>query len=488
MSQNASRRDFLIATGAGMALSALPAALAQAAQTPAGTVRTRRNVTEAASQADLEALRSGVGEMKKLIDTQPTDPRGWVLQSFIHGDCTQFTFCQHGNWYFAPWHRVYLYYFEKLIAHYSGKADFALPYWDWSNTHGVPASFYGDGNALNDTISISGQCSGAPSAGRGRTVDDAFTPAELNTYVGTEVVSRIVSNPDYASFGGAQNGGGELEQTPHNFVHRWVGGVKQSNMVQTFSPLDPIFWLHHCNVDRLYSNWLSRPGHLPPVLMPAWADKSFNDFFDVDGKPAGEQWTCGKTVDSKVLGYAYDTDQRLTLLATEKARARAVPKVIAKALSARPTVKDGALTFETQLPEQGQDRRLLSTAALMPRRYAVRLSIDGIKTPEQQNTAVHVFLGAHIAVDTPTAAPGYVGSITFFNAPGASKHHGADGVTILNATDAFQALYGDFGLPDGQPLTVSLVTRPLYDGVTQFGSVEEIAPQQTRIEILELDE
>ena len=37
----------------------------------------------------------------------------------------------------------------------------------------------------------------------------------------------------------------------HNQVHVWVG----ASMVPSTSPNDPVFFLHHCNVDRLWAEW-----------------------------------------------------------------------------------------------------------------------------------------------------------------------------------------------------------------------------------------
>ena len=37
----------------------------------------------------------------------------------------------------------------------------------------------------------------------------------------------------------------------HNIVHRWVGG----SMLPGTSPNDPIFFLHHCNIDRIWAAW-----------------------------------------------------------------------------------------------------------------------------------------------------------------------------------------------------------------------------------------
>ncbi len=42
----------------------------------------------------------------------------------------------------------------------------------------------------------------------------------------------------------------------HNRCHRWIGG----DMVAGTSPNDPVFWLHHCNVDRIWADWQDRYG------------------------------------------------------------------------------------------------------------------------------------------------------------------------------------------------------------------------------------
>lgn len=45
----------------------------------------------------------------------------------------------------------------------------------------------------------------------------------------------------------------------HNKVHMWVGG----SMEPISSPNDPIFFLHHCNVDRLWAYWQLRNPQVP---------------------------------------------------------------------------------------------------------------------------------------------------------------------------------------------------------------------------------
>lgn len=488
-----SRREFLITTGAGIA-AGLAASTAARAQDPPGAARSaprvRKNVVSAAAKGDLASLSKGVAEMRNLVATSASDPRGWILQAFLHGNCGGFTKCQHRNWFFAPWHRSLLYYFEGLIQHFSGDPNFALPYWDWSRTQSVPGSFYGTGNPLDDTLSIRSACQGAPAAGRGRSAAERFSRADLTTFVGSGAINRIQQNPDYATYGGSATAGGELEATPHNFVHRWVGGARSSNMVQYFSPLDPIFWLHHCNLDRLYSNWLARPGHLPPSD-PTWQKKTFNDFFDRDGKPAGSEFTSGATVDSTVMGYVYDqaADRSLTRKAAASP-ADAVVQVVASVVASAATRRAGVLSFVSEGAPSADARRVLNATALGIADYAARLRIEGVKIPAQQNTAVHVFLGPDIAADTPISVPGYVGSYTFFEGQpsggGAHAHEGGRSL-LLNASDALRRLYGDTSLPDGASLTVSMVTRALYTGINAFGSIEEIQPDRIQLDVVNLN-
>lgn len=54
-----------------------------------------------------------------------------------------------------------------------------------------------------------------------------------------------------------------LQSAPglHNRVHVWVGG----DMVLSTSPNDPIFYLNHCNEDRIWSAWQAQPADSPYV-------------------------------------------------------------------------------------------------------------------------------------------------------------------------------------------------------------------------------
>src|SRR5439155_4225382 len=50
---------------------------------------------------------------------------------------------------------------------------------------------------------------------------------------------------------------GALEQTQHNAIHNRVGATPGWWMADPdLAALDPIFWLHHSNIDRLWEVWL----------------------------------------------------------------------------------------------------------------------------------------------------------------------------------------------------------------------------------------
>ena len=92
--------------------------------------------------------------------------------------------------------------------------------------------------------------------------------------------------------------------------------------------LDPIFWLHHANIDRLWNNWLALGGRINPTEA-AWLTQSF-DLYDETG--AQVTMTGADVVDSAAqLGYIYDD----------------VAPAVALAVSVMPTWNRGTASFRT---------------------------------------------------------------------------------------------------------------------------------------------
>lgn len=88
-----------------------------------------------------------------------------------------------------------------------------------------------------------------------------------------------------------------LEGMPHNKVHNYIGGVgpvdpgPYGNMTNFLSPVDPIFYLHHANMDRLWDVWTRKQQRLGLPYTPAkdeadtYTNEPFLFFVDGDGNP-----------------------------------------------------------------------------------------------------------------------------------------------------------------------------------------------------------
>jgi Common central domain of tyrosinase/Polyphenol oxidase middle domain len=222
-------------------------------------VRVRRDVGNlSASSSIMKSYAKAVKAMKAL----PTsDPRSWAYQAAIHGTMASppmvaWNTCEHGTLYFWSWHRMYLYYFERIVRKLSGNPKWALPYWNYelASERELPPPFRDPASPLYEPVRGSGWNSGASSL-----------PAwAVDTSAGMAML-------DYALASGS------LEGTPHAAVHVMIGGLMGS--VPTAAQ-DPIFWLHHCNIDRLWNLWLAQgAGRSNPLSNLAWKTNKYT-FFD----------------------------------------------------------------------------------------------------------------------------------------------------------------------------------------------------------------
>ncbi|MEO6606219.1 MAG: tyrosinase family protein, partial [Aeromicrobium sp.] len=188
-----------------------------------------------------------------------------------------------GTWWFLPWHRMYLIQFERIIAHLTETPNFALPYWDYPSAAQaeIPPAFLETTSPLYDGTRVSRQIPD---------LQPDWIRAETFTLLGGGVANRPAHH-------GADTG--FLEQNPHNLVHGSVGG----DMASFQSPLDPLFWIHHCNVDRLWEVWRSLPVHANPRT-DDWLNSRF-DFPDPTNRR--KQWAVSEVGITTGGGYEYDS-------------------------------------------------------------------------------------------------------------------------------------------------------------------------------------
>lgn len=253
------------------------------------------------------------GAVKRMRERDPADPRSWAYQAAIHGSLERRTRplwnqCQHATWYFLPWHRMFLYYFEKIVREAvvedDGPKDWTLPYWNYclGGQHALlPEPFRDPADEEENPLYVEQR---DPRLNSGQKGLSAFATSP----------SVALKRPNFigiAEFGGPPTGfqhsgetWGVLERTPHNAVHEAVKGLMGAPET---AALDPIFWLHHANIDRLWSEWIGMAGaHHEDPPDPAWGDLSFS-FFDEQGKEASLQ--CKDVLETVAqLGYTYDTE------------------------------------------------------------------------------------------------------------------------------------------------------------------------------------
>ncbi len=238
----------------------------------------------------------------------------------------------HSGPAFGPWHRWYLRDLELALQ--SVSPGVTLPYWDWAAdaASGSPQSadlwtddfVGGDGDPANNNVVPDGPFTSWIAVIRntaGALVPRGFPGLvrELGIRVSSLPVAAQVtdtltegkydetpwdrlSNPSFRNrLEGWLRRPAETGPQMHNRVHVWVGG----DMYPSTSPNDPVFWLHHANVDRLWAKWQAdnpTQGYLPASSGPT--GHNLNEPM-IDLSAPGI--TPASVLDYKAMGYDYDT-------------------------------------------------------------------------------------------------------------------------------------------------------------------------------------
>ena len=260
MDRDTSRREFVQAVGMGVAglwtFHALElresehfqdAACAPPGKpgTPSAFVRDcrpirARRAAGALTAAEVAQLKAAYKAMRDLDTADPSDPRGFKHQANIHCYNCSGPINVHSSWKFFAWHRAYLYFHERILGKLVGDENFRLPYWNWDSPlqRKLPGGYVTPNDNTNPLFNPT----------RVLAPTDSIPEED----VGSDVMSGILELDTFPEFGGTAGGPGVPEGTPHGAVHVDVGG----NM-STFANAarDPIFYAHHANIDKLWSDW-----------------------------------------------------------------------------------------------------------------------------------------------------------------------------------------------------------------------------------------
>ena len=206
---------------------------------------------------------------------------------------------------FCPWHREYLIRFENAMREEEPTAF--LPYWDWTDHEGVDQRLFTNKRlgARNGPLTRGYFAYEAPGMGQNTTNRPSWWPNNFDgwripqglQYGNGAALTRVVNNRPLATTGHIdaildtneyEDGALESWTEPdtgrttfivkgfrgkvefsvprsHNFCHGWIGGHMGDPRT---SPNDPIFYLHHAYIDKIWATWQSQ-GHAGDAYYPS---------------------------------------------------------------------------------------------------------------------------------------------------------------------------------------------------------------------------
>ncbi|KAI8869987.1 Di-copper centre-containing protein, partial [Ramicandelaber brevisporus] len=170
----------------------------------------------------------------------------------------------HGYASFFPFHRQMLRDWEQTLQRVSGDPSVFQPYWDWTQDSQNPSA----SRVLSTSLfggNSNGGCANIPNLGgqwpvfwdgnyqvRQRCLQRNFDNNAMRAYSSKSAIQTIMrSTNSFEQFAPA------IEGSPHGMIHVSIGG----DMNTMASPNDPIFWLHHAFIDKMWADWIDQnPG------------------------------------------------------------------------------------------------------------------------------------------------------------------------------------------------------------------------------------
>ena len=173
----------------------------------------------------------------------PSNPYGKMVA--VHADMNHnmHGMNEAGTQRFLSWHRDYLLQFEQMLAAIDPLSF--VPYWDWTQTRNVPAWM----RTFKPTVNVPGY---------------GVVPVKRNASIPAVIdLTAINGFSAYRQFSDT------LENGPHGDVHMQLGfinNVREAMANIRVSPSDPIFWLHHGQLDKVWNEWQVQNAGQTPTL------------------------------------------------------------------------------------------------------------------------------------------------------------------------------------------------------------------------------
>jgi tyrosinase len=352
---------------------------------------------------------------------------------------------------------------RAAVVHAGGSADWALPFWNYcagGEQATLPAEFRSPtSNGAANPLFVADR---NPQINQGFALSSAVTSP-----------AHALGRPDFigiAQFGGgitplqpfsAPQGRstGQLEFTPHNDVHGTIGGWMGDPGT---AAADPIFWLHHSNIDRLWDIW-AHPPHTNPTD-PAWLAQKFS-FYDASG--ATVQMTPADVLDIVgQLGYTYEVAPPATPAAPP-------PPPVPEEHAVMPPTPEPELVGRSQAPVtlvgvpasvtieiDAQAARKVQGDQSLPNH--VYLSVEDVTGDKSPGTVYGIYVNLPDGAVAKTAESHHAANLSFFGLERAQHPLGDEPPHGLAMTKAITSLVRQLAVEgewDGQQVTVTF--RPL---------------------------
>lgn len=455
-------------------------------------------VRPAAHLAD-DAYIAKYSKAIELMKALPADdPRSFMNQANVHcaycdGAYDQVGFPNldlqiHNSWLFFPFHRYYLYFYEKILGKLIDDPTFALPFWNWDSPPGMqmPPMFAKPNSPLYDKLrNANHQPPTLLDLDYNETDDDQTTTKKdqissnltimYRQMVSNGKTSKLFLGSPYRAGDEPEPGSGSIENTPHNPVHLWCGDNTQpnlENMGNFYSAgRDPIFFAHHSNIDRMWTIWRTLGGKRTNFTEPDWLDSAFL-FYDENANLVRVK--VRDCLDTKNLGYVYQ-DVEIPWQNSKPSPRNLAKKRVAKAFG----VAQAAELKRKLIPRNVFPivlDRVISTVVLRPKKSRSKkekeeeeevLVVDNIEFERDARVKFDVYInededGMPIGPDNSEFAGSFV------NVPHKHKHGKKMKTSLrLGLTDLLE----DLGAEDDDSVIVTLVPK-FGKGLARIGGIK----------------
>jgi tyrosinase len=365
-----------------------------------------------------------------------------------------------------PWHRLYVMQFEEIIRTLTERDEFALPYWDYTSpaSYSIPDEFQSK-NRTDSVLSALFMPNRNKDGGSLRSADvnageplNKYAPGRLNF-----LVPPNLSEPNYSRFCS------QLDNQLHNQVHLYTGDQRNMGAIPTAAG-DPVFWLHHCNIDRIWAAWNASGGQNPTATNGAnWADTSFV-FASAEGERV--EIAISTISDAAALPYKYDRLPGVrpgATLVSSSSQTNVLLKSVGAgvaAASSSPSQPAAAVALgwapvKAVLAPTASQNRLSAVASSIQRADAghLVLLLKDVQAHVDPNTVYRVFLDLPENASDDVQDEHYVGLINFFGTgSGHAAHGGRD--FEFDVTDVIRRLGAASTLQSATSITIAPVGAP----------------------------